>query len=153
MPDRSWLIDHVALLRASYRRLTGDDLVPPHLSPTQALAAVLTAPYALLSHDNRDDPLFNFANPTAQALFAMDWPTLIALPSRFSAEAPNREERARLLQRVAEHGYIADYQGIRIASTGQRFRISGATVWNLVDESGAYRGQAARLPRWERLPD
>lgn len=153
MPDRSWLIDQAALLRTSYRRLTGTDLVAPHLSPAAALEALLTAPYALVSHDTRDDPIFNFANPAALALFAMDWPTFTALPSRYSAEAPNREERARLLQRVTDHGYIADYQGIRIARTGQRFRVSGATVWNLVDETGACHGQAARLPRWELLPD
>lgn len=153
MPDRAWLIAHVALLRASYRRLIGADLVPAQLSPPEALEAVLAAPYALLSHDTRDDPVFNFVNPTAQALFAMDWATFTVLPSRYSAEASNREERARLMQQVTDHGYIADYQGIRIARTGRRFRISGATVWNLADEAGIYRGQAALLPSWEFLPD
>ena len=153
MPDRAWLIAHVALLRTSYRRLVGADLVPEHLSPAEALEAVLAAPCALLSHDTRADPVFNFANPAALALFAMDWATFTVLPSRYSAEAPNREERARLMQQVTDHGYLADYQGIRIARTGRRFRISGATVWNLVDEGGIYRGQAALLPSWEFLPD
>ena len=76
---------------------------------------------------------------------------VLRTPSRLTAEAPNREERARLLAAVTKHGFIDDYSGIRISKTGRRFRIAQATVWNLLDEKGNYAGQAAMFSRWEFL--
>jgi hypothetical protein len=75
------------------------------------------------------------------------------MPSRLSAEPLAREERARLLARVAARGYVDDYTGVRISSTGRRFRVRDATVWNLTDEQGYYRGQAACLRRWEPVDE
>ena len=73
------------------------------------------------------------------------------MPSRLTAEAPNREERARLLAQVTQHGFIDDYSGIRISTRGRRFRIAQATVWNLRDETGHPCGQAAMFAHWEFL--
>ena len=84
-------------------------------------------------------------------LFEMDWPEIIGLPSRMSAEPVNLDERARLLQCVTERGYIDDYSGVRISSRGRRFRISDATVWNLTNEQGEFAGQAAMFGNWEFL--
>ena len=81
----------------------------------------------------------------------MAWAEFTRTPSRLTAEAPNREERARLLAAVTAHGFIDDYSGIRIAKTGRRFRIAQATVWNLLDETGNYSGQAALFSRREFL--
>ncbi len=81
-------------------------------------------------------------------LFEMEWNTITSLPSRMSAEAMNREARAILLQTVAEDGYIDNYSGIRISGRGRRFRIDGATVWNLIDAEGCYAGQAAMFDNW-----
>jgi hypothetical protein len=75
----------------------------------------------------------------------------LGLPSRFSAEAPLREERQALLDRVSRHGFIDDYAGVRIAADGRRFRIEAATVWNLVDPDGSVHGQAAAFSRWTDL--
>ena len=41
--------------------------------------------------------------------------------------------------------FIDDYQGVRIAKDGRRFRISSAVVWMVVVE-GATHGQAALFP-------
>ena len=67
----------------------------------------------------------------------------IGMPSRLSAEAPLQAERQALLDRVSRRGFIDDYAGIRITLTGKRFPIAGAAVWNLLDEEGVRRGQAA----------
>jgi hypothetical protein len=48
---------------------------------------------------------------------------------------------------VRAHGFIDDYQGVRIAKDGTRFRISGAVVWMVVVE-GARHGQAALFRKW-----
>jgi hypothetical protein len=82
----------------------------------------------------------------------MSWAELTRTPSRLTAEAPNREERARLLAAVTARGFIDDYSGIRISKTGRRFRIAQATVWNLLDEGGQHCGQAATFSSWEFLP-
>ena len=141
---------HAALLLASYQRLLGRPLLDlaPGDDPGRALYAT---PFVLLSHGTEADPLFSYANRTAQALFGYPWATFVGLPSRLSAEPLVREERERLLQRVAEQGFIDDYAGVRIAADGRRFRIEQAVVWNLVDETGTLQGQAACFHQWVPL--
>ncbi len=81
----------------------------------------------------------------------MDFEDLTKLPSKYSAEPMVQEERDHLLQRVSQHGYIDDYCGIRIASTGRRFKLKNAIVFNLVDNNQQYYGQAAILKEWTYL--
>ncbi len=44
------------------------------------------APAALLMHGNEADPVFCYANRTAQGLWGLTWDEFIRLPSRLSAE-------------------------------------------------------------------
>ena len=112
---------------------------------------IFHAPFVLVAHGTEADPVLNYGNAAALALWEMSWDELTRTPSRLTAEAPNREERARLLAAVTANGFIDDYSGIRISKTGRRFRIAQATVWNLLDERGNYSGQAAMFSRWELL--
>jgi hypothetical protein len=109
------------------------------------------APFIVLSHNTAADPQFTYANLAAQTLFEIPWREIVGLASRYSAEAPVREERERLLTRVAEQGYIEDYQGIRVARSGKRFMIHQAIVWNLLDGDGFKLGQAASFSSWQPL--
>ncbi len=85
-------------------------------------------------------------------LFEMDRHELIGMPSRYSAEAPDRAERARLLECVSRDGFIDDYSGVRISKSGRRFVIQQATVWNMLDAEGdGHHGQAAMFNSWEYL--
>jgi hypothetical protein len=145
----TFMADHVALLRSSFEKLTGKELVPSNLSSVEAAHFLFDAPFAVISHNSDADPLFNYANRKAMQLFEMVWPEIIGLPSRMSVEPTNRDERARLLQSVSDRGYIDNYSGIRISSSGRRFKISDAIVWNLTNEQGEYAGQAAMFDRWE----
>ena len=140
---------HADLLCESYERLTGKRL--PGLAADPTALVLFDAPFALVSHGTEDDPVFNFANRTALDLFEMSWEEFTALPSRKSAEPVNREERARLLAQVTRDGYIDDYSGVRISSSGRRFLIENAVVWNLIDGRGVYHGQAAVFDRWSYL--
>jgi hypothetical protein len=146
-----YLAEHAELLISSYHRLTGKDLVKKGLADTEKYRALYDAPYAVVSHGTEDDPVFNYGNRTALSLFQMQWQEFTTLPSRKSAEPQNRAERERLLTRVTQDGFIDDYRGIRISSTGKRFWIEDATVWNLVNEKGEYCGQAAVFQRWKAL--
>jgi len=96
--------------------------------------------------------VLNYGNQAALTLWEMSWAELTRTPSRLTAEAPNREERARLLAEVTAHGFIDNYSGIRVSRTGRRFRILQATVWNLLDARQNFAGQAALFSRWEFLP-
>lgn len=149
--DNGYLRDHVVCLLDSYRRLLSKPLLES--VDTEILGRrVYDADFALLSHGTETDPLFNYANRTALELFEFSWQELIGMPSRFSAEPVNREERERLLIQVAERGYIDDYAGVRIAKSGRRFMIQQAVVWNVHDRHGNYCGQAAWFKDWRFLP-
>jgi hypothetical protein len=150
--DSPFMAAHTALLRGSYRRWTGTDLLAPDLGPAEAARVLFDAPFAVVSHDTRADPVFTYGNRLALALFEMDWDEFTVLPSRLSAVAEDQGERLRLLAGVGTRGYADNYAGIRISKTGRRFLISDATVWNLIDEAGGYRGQAACIRHWRDLP-
>jgi len=151
-PDSPFLIKHVALLRRSYRRWTGADLLAQELAPADAVHALDDAPFAVVSHGTQPDPVFNYGNRLALRLFEMEWEEFTALPSRLSAEPVDQEARQRLLAQVAALGYSDNYSGIRISKTGRRFMIRDATVWNLIDDQDRYRGQAAIIREWRALP-
>lgn len=136
------------LLAQSHLRLTGRPLVADAADPA---AALWTAPLVIVAHDTAPDPIFFFGNRRALALFETTPEDFTAMPSRLSAEAELREERARLMARVTRDGFIDDYSGIRISATGRRFRIHRATVWNLVDAAGHLHGQAAAFSDWTKL--
>ena len=130
----------------SFRHLTGRAL---HDESTPE--SLWTAPRVIVAHGPEDDPVFFYGNVLALDVFAMDFARFTRLPSRYSAEAPNREERARLLERVSRDGFIDDYSGIRISATGKRFRIEQAVVWNLIDATSTCHGQAASFEYWTPL--
>ena len=124
-------------------------MLPGVSKPAELAQRVFEAPFVLVSHGTEADPILNYGNAAALALWEMTWEELTRTPSRLTAEAPNREERARLLDAVTRRGFIDDYSGVRISKSGRRFRISCATVWNLLTETNQPCGQAAMFDKWE----
>ena len=137
------------LLTGSYARFVGTRLIaeegrgPPWLYND--------APFVVLAHDTAADPHFVYANRAAQACFGYSWDEFITLPSRLSAEAPDRAERQKLLDQVTRDGFISDYRGVRISKSGRRFWIEQATVWQLIGTDGILRGQAASFAIWKDI--
>jgi len=140
------------LLLSSYRRLTGTSLSPAAPLGDQARWFYEDAPFGLLAHDTSADPVFLYANRTAQQCFEYTWEEFVRLPSRLSAPAEGQGDRAEFVRSVAEHGYASGYRGLRIAQSGRRFWIEDVTMWNLVDADGLVRGQAAVFRSWTDLP-
>jgi hypothetical protein len=149
----------IRTIAQSLKHWTGRDLIDGWPLPAatggtaeeEFAARIFHAPFVLVSHGVEPDPVLNYGNQTALTLWEMSWDELTRTPSRLTAEAPNREERARLLATVTRQGVIDDYSGIRISRSGRRFRILQATVWNLVTGGGQYAGQAALFAHWEFL--
>jgi hypothetical protein len=147
-PSNDYQQAHAELIAGSYRRIIGLDLLEPGPDLARRL---FEAPIFVASHDTADDPVLTYGNQTALSLFEMNWKTFTSTPSRFTAEEPQRDERERLLEAVRTKGFIDDYSGIRISSSGKRFEIQRATVWNLLDGQGRAIGQAATFSSWIEL--
>jgi hypothetical protein len=139
-----------SFLAVSYKRWTGA-LLTEELDPVRRAEALYRAPFVLVSHGTQADPVLNYGNLAAQKLWELNWAELTRMPSRLTAEQPERSEREQFLLRVSTHGYISDYSGIRVTSAGLRFRIRGAVVWNVEAGAGNRVGQAAMFRDWEWL--
>jgi hypothetical protein len=149
--------ERLRLIVTSYQRLTGKELLPCFTAKNVAPAtiegtnpqssvlnqALWDAPRAIVAHGTGDDPIFFYGNRLALQLFEMSFDEFTRLPSRLSAEPMAQQARVELLAKVARHGYVEGYSGMRIAKSGRRFMIVDTTVWNLTDENGIRHGQAA----------
>ena len=144
-------VTHSQLLLRSFRKWTGRELLSCRANPTDDAEALFEAPFVVVSHGTQPDPILNYGNRTALDLWEMDLPTLLKTPSRMTTEPVHRDERARLLERTTRDGYVDDYSGIRVTSTGRRFRIATAIVWNLIDSDSHFAGQAATFDHWTWL--
>ncbi len=140
----SELLRRLDILVESFLGLTGCPLLD-NFTPER----LWHAPRVIVAHGSEAEPIFFYGNRLALELFEMDFASFTRLPSRYSAEPLERQERAHLLERVRRDGFIDDYAGVRISATGKRFRIEQAVVWNLIDENGDVHGQAATFDCWE----
>ncbi len=148
LPD--WSLKSQWIL-TSYHHWTGRHLIDPNETPEEQARQLFEAPFAVLAHGTQSDPILMYANRTTLELWEITLDELLQTPSRLTAEPIHRDERAQLLHRVTENGWIDDYSGIRISHTGKRFWIEQATVWNLRDEQAQPAGQAAMFTRWRPI--
>ncbi|PPD44758.1 MAG: MEKHLA domain-containing protein [Methylocystis sp.] len=144
-------ITHSSALLTSFQRLTGRELAQRGGGAEAEAERLLDLPFVVVSHGAEADPLLNYGNRVALALWEMDLPTFLATPSRLTAEAMLRESRERLLEETARKGFVSGYEGVRISATGRRFKISNVTIWNVCDADGRAAGQAATFSRWTFL--
>ncbi len=134
-----------ALLTGRFATLVGRPLVP---AGRDAAWLYGEAPFAVLAHDGGADPCFVYANRTAQTCFGYAWDEIVGLPSRLSAEAPEREARQALLDAVTRDGFAEGYRGMRVTKSGRRFWIEDGVVWSLRRPDGSAAGQAAMFSSW-----
>ncbi len=120
-------------------------------NPLLTAQEVFAADRVVLAHDGGSDPRLIYANAAALRLWVRTWGEMIGLPSRLTAAPSERGERAAALARAKRLDALSGYGGIRVDSTGGRFRIAGARLWTLRDGTGTVRGQAASFSDWWRL--
>ena len=150
--QQQYWVEHTQLMLDSFRHWLGHDLIPRSGSFVEEAATLFLAPFVVVSHGTQDDPILNYGNQATLALWEMEVNTLLQTPSRMTAEPLHREERAMLLERTSRNSFVDDYKGIRISSSGRRFRIERAIVWNLLDNEDSHAGQAATFSQWHELP-
>jgi len=150
-------IDLPGFLRQSSRILESHrfwfkkDLVFSKGSGEDQALGLFLLPQVVVSSGNELDPLLNYGNRQALALWETSWEDLNGLPGRLTAEPMEQPARDTFLKRVRENGFVTDYEGIRISRRGKRFWISQATVWNILDPEGRFLGQAATFNSWKNL--
>jgi MEKHLA domain len=143
------LILHSKRLYRSFEHWLGKPLTETKGTDEAIGRSLFEAPFILVSHGTESNPILNYGNQAALNLWQMDWAQFTSTPSRLTAEPVAQEERERLLLQAETYGYIDNYNGIRISSTGKRFYIKAAIVWNVLDEEGQKCGQAATFSQWE----
>jgi hypothetical protein len=142
------IIHHTQRVLKSYEHWVGQSLFSVSGSLEEQANALFKAPFVVVSHGTEADPIFNYANQQALALWEMDWATFTQIPSRESAEPIAQSERDQLLVQARSKGYIDNYRGIRISSTGRRFWIENAILWTVLNEESQPCGQAATFSTW-----
>ncbi|MBW4473476.1 MAG: MEKHLA domain-containing protein [Stenomitos rutilans HA7619-LM2] len=147
------VMQHSQRLYRSFQHWLDRPLLTVDDAPTTIAHALFHAPFVLVSHGTELDPILNYGNHQALKLWQMDWTQFTQTPSRLTAELIEREERDRLLAQAKTQGYINDYKGIRISSTGQRFWIQDVIIWDVLDEHNQRCGQAAMFERWKFLEE
>lgn len=145
------VVEQSALILNSYRRWIGEELLPRPADAEEAAERLFEAPFVVVSHGLGRDPVLNYGNRKALELWEMTWDSFIQTPSRLTAEILSRPERSAMLKKVSEQGFSRDYRGVRVSSSGRRFRIEQAVIWNIVDEEDRLFGQAAAFHRWTYL--
>jgi hypothetical protein len=150
---RDDFIRRSTLLLTEYHRLLGQPLIEPADDDEATAKKLWQVDFPVLSAGAEEDPLLHYANRCALRLWELPGDALGTFPARLTAEPVHRAARAEFLRQVRERGFVTNYEGIRISTTGRRFLIQNATVWNLADASGHHLGQAATFRTWSFLPD
>ena len=143
------VILHTQRLCHSFEYWTGQPLLNLDELPEQKARSLFEAPFAVLSHGLETDPILNYGNQIALDLWQMNWHNFTQMPSRQTAEPLDRQERDRLLAQATVQGYLSNYRGVRISSTGQRFLIEDAIIWDVLDQQNLKWGQAAMFNHWQ----
>jgi MEKHLA domain len=144
------VIRHSQRLIQSFQHWTGRGLIAS-IAPSQELLAqaLFEASFVVISHGTEADPIFNYGNRQALALWELDWQAFTQLPSRRSAAPGEQEDRAKLLAEAKQKGYISDFRAIRTSSTGRQFWIENVILWDVLDEQQQPIGQAATFAQWQ----
>jgi len=144
-------IEWSKLVLNSFRRWTGRELLERAGDPLCQAHALFLSPFVVVSHGADEDPLLNYGNQMALDLWELPWDQFVQTPSRLTAEPINQAEREWMLEQAKVRGYLDNYRGVRITSTGDRFLVDNARIWNVVDEQGQRVGQAASFAQWTWL--
>ena len=131
----------------------GTDLIERTSDPQQQARMLFEACFVVVSHGVEADPILNYGNQIALDLWELSWNQFIKTPSRLTAEPDDRAERERMLTQARAKGYFDGYRGVRISSTGRRFLVEQALIWNVIDPAGNPIGQAATFSQWSMRDD
>ena len=68
-----FVITHTQRLARSLKHYTRRELLPGNLSPAELAKKIFRAPFVLVSHGTEADPVLNYGNASALALWEISW--------------------------------------------------------------------------------
>ncbi len=155
MESRPWseprIVEWSHRLLESYHHWIGQDLIDRAGDRKAQALRLFEVSVVVVSHGVEPAPILNYGNQAALDLWELSWEQFIQTPSRLTAEADERTERDRMLMQARAKGYYDGYRGVRISSTGKRFFVEQAVIWNVIDPAGHRIGQAATFSQWSYL--
>jgi len=92
----------------SYAYWTRNELIERIGTPLIQAERLFDSAMVVVSHGMESDPILNYGNQSALALWEMNWEQFTQTPSRLTAEPMNREERSRMLEQAKNRGYISE---------------------------------------------
>ncbi len=146
--DEPRIVEWSQLLLNSYRHWIGRDLIKRTADANQQACTLFETSVVVVSHGVEPAPILNYGNQTALDLWELPWEQFIQTPSRLTAEPDDQAEREQMLMQARAKGYYDGYRGVRVSSTGRRFLVEQAVIWNVINPAGHRIGQAATFSQW-----
>mmetsp|Transcript_17266 Transcript_17266/g.49473 ORF Transcript_17266/g.49473 Transcript_17266/m.49473 type:complete len:235 (-) Transcript_17266:773-1477(-) len=98
--------------------------------------------FAVLSHGNQTDPIYNYVNTAGFRVFR--WPAEVyyRLPSRKSApEGSARQQRAKVIDDTVAEDITYIEEAVRVRYPNDTVTLRDAILWNVYDDGGYRVGQ------------
>lgn len=103
--------------------------------------------YAVLSHGNQTDPIYNYFNKAALLQFEYPEEEIYLLPSRYSAPPALRQDRDEKISSAVQQNVQFIPSAIRQGKSGKQFELINVTLWNVYNERNERVGQSAVFDR------
>lgn len=115
------------------------------------VAALWSAPCAILAQYEMSDAATHFANRCALEVYETDYLGFSPHIQSSPAQKEKQDSPNGLFTGANLAGGVAKYSGNLMSCRGNRFRVQHALTWPLIDESGACHGYAAMFDLWIAL--
>ena len=112
------------------------------------IAALWSAPCAILAQYQMSDAATHFANRCALEVYETDYLGFNAQAQGSSAPNDTPVSPNGLFSGASFAAGVAKYSGDLLSCRGNRFRVQQALTWPLIDEGGAWHGYAAMFDLW-----
>ena len=98
--------------------------------------------FAVLSHGNQSDPIYNYVNAAGFRVFRWPEEVYYQLPSRKSApEGAARNERAKVVDNTVAGDITNIAEAVRVRYPNAKVTLRDAILWNVYDDDGYRVGQ------------
>ncbi len=138
----------IELIASSYLRQARRPLVQ---KSDDVIAALWTAPCAILAQYELSEAATHFANRCALEVYETDYLGFSPQGQGSHAEKDGQKSANGLFAAANGAGGVAKYSGNLMSCRGNRFRVQHALTWPLIDEAGACHGYAAMFDLWIAL--
>ncbi|ANV84508.1 MEKHLA domain-containing protein [Picosynechococcus sp. PCC 7003] len=148
-------IRQTQLILTNYRRWFGEHLIRVDGDRLEQAKILFESPFVVFSHGTEADPIYNYGSRLGLELWERTWEELTQMPSRQSAAAEEQaqQERYAALVDSRNYGCKRDFSAVRVTKSGRPVRIENVKLYDLLDASGEYRGQAAVFSKWTFLDE